>query len=91
MAASVCISDTQGQMEPLTGRCRAGQEGGDGSYLLPCSPSLAQARHGHRRGRQWAGWQADRPYQTPSHFPDLPGSPGNGSTPAGSPPSRAPT
>ena len=39
MAASVCTSDPQGQMEPLSGRHRAGQEGEDGSYLLPRSPS----------------------------------------------------
>lgn len=38
MAASVCISDTQGQMEPITGGHRAAQEGGDGGYCLPLSP-----------------------------------------------------
>lgn len=40
VAASVCISDAQGRMEPLTRRRRAGREGEDGHYCLPLSPPV---------------------------------------------------
>lgn len=86
-AASVCISDAQGQREPLSRD--AGLDGREKVGTTVCPSPRCKPQPGQGPGRQRASWQADKPCQTPIHFPDLPGSRGSGSTPAGTPPSGA--
>lgn len=69
---------------------QVGQEGEDRTtFGLPFF--ITQAWCGQGPGGQRACWQEDSTCQTPSYFPEVPGSPESVSTLAGTLPSWAPT